>query len=147
MNNFKIIYDSSENTLPNLEDKFDLIFIDGWHTFDQVMLDIYYSIKLVKKDAFIVIDDADSKSVGKAISYYEKLPSVINENFFNRDHKNLSFKRKLANITKYILKENIAKMVLPKIIFDNFYYQLNQTIVILKKIDDDFREWNYHKIF
>jgi predicted O-methyltransferase YrrM len=146
--NFKLIYDFSENILPKeKENKYDLIFIDGWHTFDQVMLDIFYSIRLVKLNGYIIIDDADSNSVGKAISYYKKYPNIKYFEIFKRNYKNLSLKRKLANIIKYILNEFFAQIILPKFIFDKFFYQLNPTLILFQKIGNDERKWNYHKIF
>lgn len=146
--NFRILYDFSENILPiEKENKYDLIFIDGWHTFDQVMLDIFYSIRLLKLNGYIIIDDADSSSVGKAISYYKKYPNIKYFELFKRNYKNLSLKRKFANIIKYILNESFAQAILPKFIFDKYFYQLNPTLVVFQKIGDDERKWNYHKIF
>ena len=146
--NFRLIYDFSQNILPKEEEnKYDLIFVDGWHTFDQVMLDIFYSIRLVKLNGYIIIDDADSNSVGKAISYYKKYPNIKYLDIFKRDYKKVSLKRKFANIIKSILNEFFAQMVLPKFIFDKFFYQLNPTLVIFQITGNDERKWNYHKIF
>ena len=147
-NNFKIIYNFSENILPQeKENKYDLIFVDGWHTFDQVMLDLFYSIKLVKLNGYVIVDDADSISVGKAISYYKKYPNIKYFEPFKRNYQNLSLKRKLANIVKSVLNEYFAQIILPKFVFDKFFYQLNPTLVVLQKIGSDKRKWNYHKIF
>jgi hypothetical protein len=42
---------------PNYE-KFDLIFIDGWHTFDYTLLDFFYADLLLKVGGYIIVDDA-----------------------------------------------------------------------------------------
>ena len=73
---FLFIDKKSSDAFPNIDDQFDLIFIDGWHTFDNVMVDIFYSINLLKPGGYIILDDADFPSVGKAISYFIKLPNI-----------------------------------------------------------------------
>lgn len=69
----KFIEKKSYEALPLLIDKynFDLIFIDGFHTFDYTLIDIFYSIKLLKKNGLLLIDDALHYGVSKAIRYIE----------------------------------------------------------------------------
>jgi predicted O-methyltransferase YrrM len=50
---------------------FDLIFIDGWHTFDDTLNDFFYSIKLLNTPGIIIIDNAIHPSVNKCIKYIE----------------------------------------------------------------------------
>lgn len=52
--------------------KFDFIFIDGFHTFDYTLLDIFYSIKLLKKNGIIAIDDVMHDGVKQVIDYIDK---------------------------------------------------------------------------
>ena len=58
---FTLIEDKSYNVLPHLLQKYknyyDLIFIDGFHTFDYTLLDFFYSDLLLKVNGFIIIDD------------------------------------------------------------------------------------------
>lgn len=85
----KLIQKKSYEVLPILlqkfEQKFDFIFIDGFHTFDYTLLDIFYSIKLLKKNGILVIDDVLHKGVSKVISYidtnyYHFLKKIILKN-------------------------------------------------------------------
>jgi len=73
----QLILDKSYNALPQLlnqygENSFDLIFIDGWHTFDYTLVDFFYSNLLLRKNGIIVIDDALHKGVNKCVKYIER---------------------------------------------------------------------------
>ena len=76
---FNLISEPSELALPDLlrdqPESFDLIFIDGWHTFDQTMLDMFYANRLVRTGGYIVTDDCTWESVAAAVSYYMNYPA------------------------------------------------------------------------
>ena len=66
--------DKSYIVLPKLLEKkevYDLIFIDGWHTFDYTLLDFFYADLLLKVGGFIIIDDAMHKGVNKCLKYID----------------------------------------------------------------------------
>jgi predicted O-methyltransferase YrrM len=83
------IYEKSYVALPDLvqkegEQKYDFIFIDGWHTFDYTLIDFFYADKLLKIGGIIIIDDALHKGVEKSLKYittnykfYKKIDSPI----------------------------------------------------------------------
>ena len=37
---------------------FDFIFIDGWHTFDYTLVDMFYADRLLRIGGYLLIDDA-----------------------------------------------------------------------------------------
>ena len=53
------------------EKYFDLIFIDGFHTFDYTLIDFFYSNLLLKINGIIIIDDKLHNGVNKCIKYIE----------------------------------------------------------------------------
>jgi hypothetical protein len=53
----------------NLDKDFDLIFLDGLHTFDQTLRDLLSAISITSKTAIIVIDDVCP------VDYFSSLPS------------------------------------------------------------------------
>jgi len=70
----KLYEDKSYIILPKLLEKkneYDLIFIDGWHTFDYTLLDFFYANLLLRKGGIIVIDDAYHQGVNKCLKYLD----------------------------------------------------------------------------
>jgi hypothetical protein len=55
-------------------EKFDMIFIDGWHTFDYTLLDFFYADLLLKVGGYIVVDDAKFDAL-------KELDKYLNSNF------------------------------------------------------------------
>ena len=51
------IRDTSDNFFKNNQEKFDLIFIDGLHTFDQILKDFHNSFKFLNNGGYIVMHD------------------------------------------------------------------------------------------
>jgi predicted O-methyltransferase YrrM len=83
---FQWMNDQSIHALPRLiktGDKFDFIFIDGNHRFDDVLVDFYLSDQLVSPGGLIIFDDLWMPSVRTAISFiltnrsYKVVPQPI----------------------------------------------------------------------
>ena len=49
----------------------DLVFIDGWHTFDYTLVDAFYANELLRVGGYLVIDDAQHSGVAKCVRYIE----------------------------------------------------------------------------
>lgn len=49
--------------------KIDFAFIDGWHTFDYVLVDFFYIDKLLREGGVVVFDDANYPSIRKVCRY------------------------------------------------------------------------------
>lgn len=59
-NNYTLVKGSSDDSLAALEVKFDLVFIDGNHTYAQCKKDFEASLKKCKKNAVIVFDNSSN---------------------------------------------------------------------------------------
>jgi len=75
----KCIEKKSYEALPELlnkikkdSDKFDFIFIDGWHTFDYTLVDFFYSNLMLKIGGIIIVDDVLHLPVTECIEYLDK---------------------------------------------------------------------------
>lgn len=74
----ELIEENSIKALPrlyNLERQFNLIFLDGWKTFDHIWVDTFYCARMLKVGGYMVFDDARMPAVRKCISilsrYYQ----------------------------------------------------------------------------
>jgi len=82
------IKEKSHTALPRLldekgaESSYDLIFIDGWHTFDYTLVDAYFADKLLRVGGIMIVDDFLHRGVNASMRYittnwshYKKLHS------------------------------------------------------------------------
>lgn len=101
--NWRLIEKSSVYALPALVSKvkLDLALIDGWHTFDYTLIDIFYCLEMLKVGGVLIVDDKSLKAI-TAVSRY-----------VNRAYKNVI---------------DVCKKC--------------KTMLILKKIREDTREWD-----
>lgn len=60
-----------EEVLSGLRPRFQLIYIDGWHTFDYTLVDFFYADLLLETNGVIVLDDIKHKPVQKCLRYIE----------------------------------------------------------------------------
>lgn len=61
---FELIHETSYAALPNLlrqGRRFQLIFIDGWHTFDYTLVDFFFADLLLEVNGLVLLDDINHK--------------------------------------------------------------------------------------
>ena len=82
---FELYEQPSHLALPKLVERnliFDFVFVDGMHTFDYTLLDLFFSDKLLRPGGILCIHDMDLPSKKKALRYllghrkYVRLPST-----------------------------------------------------------------------
>ncbi|MGD0944189.1 MAG: class I SAM-dependent methyltransferase [Acidimicrobiales bacterium] len=147
---FRLISEPSELALPDLlrtqPESFDFIFIDGWHTFDHTMLDIFYANRLVRVGGYIAIDDCSWTAVSAAVSYYGNYPSY--EQLRRPAMLAHTWQQRLARIARVVLPPGVAQMILPVGIYDRVYRRMSYpSMVVFKKIAEDTRSWTWFKPF
>lgn len=67
----RLIERDSVQALPQLDsagDRFGLVFVDGWKTFDRIWVDTFYCVRMLNIGGVIVFDDAQMPAVRKCIS-------------------------------------------------------------------------------
>jgi predicted O-methyltransferase YrrM len=149
MDFFEVIAAGSEFALPGLAEKqagaFDLVFIDGWHTFDQTLLDLFYANRLLRVGGYIIVDDCNWISVAKAVAYFAKYPAY--QCWGQLPWAQVSRKRRLAHRLASIFPEAFGDYILPKIVHDFLYGLRYSSMVALKKTAEDQRDWTWYKQF
>ena len=141
---YELREEPSEIALPQLLKEgaeFDLVFIDGWHTFDQTLVDMYYANRLIKLGGYIIIDDANWASVSKAISYFANYPC------YKMVGGSSALVGKLPNMLAKALKP-IAETIFPHWLYDYFYRRMKyHSMVALQKVAEDERTWTWFRSF
>jgi len=67
--------EKSHTALPRLLDKkgaensYDMVFVDGWHTFDYTLVDAYFADKLLRVGGILVVDDFLHRGVNASMKY------------------------------------------------------------------------------
>jgi hypothetical protein len=135
------IRDTSDNFFKNNSDKFDIIFIDGLHEYDQVKRDINNSIKFLNNDGVIYLHDCMPESFIR-----QAVPR--SSNVWNGDvWKNIVESRTIKEIDTYvcfadqgigvILKrpnKNLLKLNIKNfnnLKFQDYYYNYNYYLNII----------------
>jgi hypothetical protein len=141
---------SSDNFFKNNQDKFDLIFIDGLHQYEQVKRDVYNSLKFLNDNGVILLHDCMPSS------FMRQAPKR-SSNIWNGDvWKNIVEFRTLDQIDTYTIyadhgiglilkRKNRNKLLLKiesfdKLKFQDYYknYKLFLNIVHFKDLNQLF---------
>jgi predicted O-methyltransferase YrrM len=143
---FRLIQEPSELALPDLlrtqEGEFDLVFIDGWHTFDHTMLDLFYANRLVRVGGYVVIDDCNWESVSAAVSYYNNYAAF--EQVKNPALGAYTWRQRVAKDITTIFRPRLARMVLPASIYSRIYRRMSfSSMVAFSKVSEDNRSWTW----
>lgn len=150
---FDLMRVPSELALPQLllteSEKFDFAFIDGWHTFDQTMLDLYYASRLIRVGGYIVTDDCNWPSVSAAIAYYSNYPMFTRGEESSQLRGNrTSVRARVGTAVSSKIPPGIAQWLLPAAIHNRYYRRSRfPSMVALKKIAPDLRDWAWFKDF
>ena len=153
---YKLIEKPSELALPELlakGEKFDFAFIDGWHTFDHTLIDFFYVNRMLEVGGTIVIDDVGLESVNKLVRYVLNYPSyeLSGAIIIDISKKKKVFNNLIINPLSFISKI-LPKKVRSKIFSNDFLYPDNtlgiqSSMVAIKKIKEDKREWYWFEPF
>jgi predicted O-methyltransferase YrrM len=128
----------SHEVLPELlkqRETFDLIFIDGLHLFDYVLLEFFYADKLLKPGGFLVFDDIWMPGIRKAISFI-----LTNRNYeLTTIGSKSSFLKRTSRIMQRFLQTPLEGSIKLKFSPEN--------ICLLRKVSEDTRDWTFHRSF
>ena len=141
---YELLEQPSELALPELlrdGARFDLVFIDGLHSFDQTLLDLYYANRLIGPGGYIVIDDAIWPSVSKAVSHVAAYPCY---KMIGGTSAPLT---RVANVIGKLLKP-LAELIFPHWLYDHFYRTIRYpSMVALERVAEDERSEKWFRSF
>jgi len=157
--NFEIIEELSEIALPELlkkNKKYDFAFIDGWHTFDHVMIDFFYINRMLKIGGVITFHDLDMPSQKKLFRYilnypcYEFVDSVKDistKKTLNVRIKEMFFLTPLKLLSKIVPKRNRYEMFSAELLKSDKELGLNGKVLAIRKTKEDERDWKWFENF
>jgi predicted O-methyltransferase YrrM len=125
--------------------RIDFAFVDGWHTFDQVMVEFYFLNRLLRVGGVVVFDDADRRSVNRVLrhaltysSYQVRATSVTQPTAISVAGR---VRRVLARLP------HIDAMVRPDVLHRNWDIGPHGSCVALQKIAEDQRTSGWDREF
>jgi predicted O-methyltransferase YrrM len=98
---WELIEKTSDEALPWLltrGDHFDLVFIDGCHTFDNVLVDFFYAHRLLNVGGVVVFDDVSLNAVKHVVRYVFNYPNLAPIGSVPYG----AWRRKLLNVAKQV---------------------------------------------
>lgn len=158
-NFFNLIEVKSEIALPLLlkaERTFDFAFIDGWHTFDHVLLDFFYVNRMLEVGGVIVFHDVDMPGIKKLLRYILRYPSYeliasVEGVVYPVSRKRRLFESivlaPLRGLAKVIPSKNVHELISSRLIQSDRELGLNATMVAIRKKSTDDRDWRWFAEF
>ena len=154
--NFKLIEKKSEFALPDLlenNEKFDLAFIDGYHTFDHTLLDAFYLTKMLNTGGLLIIDDVQMPAINKCIRYLYNYP-CLRYVASSKPGARTSSRKVVDTFKKSVgLVSGLMPSRLRSEVFDGSVLKsdpqlgLTSSMIAFEKVHEDEREWNWWKPF
>jgi predicted O-methyltransferase YrrM len=134
----------SHAVLPRLVsegEKFDLVFIDGYHVFDAVMLDFYYADKLIRKGCYIAFHDLWLPSIRKAVAFIlrNRRYKIVNQ-FSSEPERRM---RRIGKFLKALWRNPFD--IYSSAFMENDYTQCG--LLVVEKYGDDQRLWTHYRSF
>jgi predicted O-methyltransferase YrrM len=146
---FDLIEKPSEFALPALAEKepgtFDFVFIDGWHTLDHTLLDLFFADRLVRIGGYIVIDDCDLLPVSKAVGYFSQFPAY--HEFERLAAPSSSGRQAFYQALFPLMKKKAVRMFLPHWFYERAFQNRFSSMISFKKIGENTRPWDWYEPF
>jgi predicted O-methyltransferase YrrM len=140
-----LIERTSEIALPLLIEKdcsFQFALIDGFHTFDQVMVDFYYVNRLLDVGGVVVFDDVYLPAIDRVCRHVMTYPAY--RMITPTSPAKLSLKRRIVEPVMRLLSN-----LLPRSYFDQTWLSGVSLagMVAFEKISEDDRPWDWWAAF
>jgi predicted O-methyltransferase YrrM len=141
----ELIEERSEIALPKFIESgrsFQFALIDGFHTFDQVLVDFYFVNRLLDVGGIVVFDDVYLPGIDRVCRYVEKYPNyrMITPTM----PAPMSLKRRLIEPGMRLLSKT-----LPRSYFNESWLSGASLagMVAFQKTAEDQRRWDWYKAF
>lgn len=125
--------------------RIDFAFVDGWHTFDQVMVEFYFLNRLLRVGGVAAFDDSNRRSVNRVLRHALTYPNyrVYSTNATQPTAVSMAgrVRRALARLPR------VDAIVRPDVLHRDWDIGLFGSCVALQKIDEDRRTSGWDREF
>jgi predicted O-methyltransferase YrrM len=139
----------SEAALPHLlrqGETVEVALIDGWHTFDQVMIEFYYLNRLLSLGGVLVFDDADRRSVNRVVRHALTYPAY--RVYGTERPKQLKRRSALGRVRRALAATPFAsRVVRPDVLHRDWDLGILGSCVAIQKIAADQRSSGWDQTF
>ena len=139
----------SHMVLPRLlqaEESYDVVFIDGAHLFDYVLLDFYYTDRLVRSGGLVILHDVKMPSVRKLLAFILRNLGTyrLESRYFLRAVP--PWKRFTSTLRALLQSPTeIHTWSLPW--SQGFADLFSRNFCVLRKVNEDSRPWHHYRAF
>lgn len=138
--------DRSEYVLPRLAAEgrtIDVALVDGWHTFDQALVEFYYINRILRVGGIVIFDDADWPGIERVLRHALTYPAyeVFEPKAAGRRSLLGAMRRRLA------MRPAMARWMHPTLRDRSWDLGLGPTLVALTKVAPDQRPNGWHQDF
>ncbi|HKR64505.1 MAG TPA: class I SAM-dependent methyltransferase [Thermoanaerobaculia bacterium] len=146
----QLIEEPSQLVLPRLAaqgERFDFVFIDGWHTFDHALVDFFFCDMLLNPGGVMMLDDVGYPAIDRVVRFilsnrdYELVGATRVDEEASRS---LQWRRKFKRAVRPIARTDRD----PSPAFDLVFSRLERAqVVALEKLGEDSRRFDHFEAF
>jgi predicted O-methyltransferase YrrM len=137
----------SEIVLPRLLDEgvtLDFAFVDGWHTFDQVLMEFYYINRLLRVGGVVAFDDANRRSINRVVRHALTYPAYRVYGTERQSSRATVLGRSRRALTRV---PAISGILRPDFLHKDWDLGILGTCVAIQKVADDNRSSGWDRPF
>ncbi len=145
--NFKFYEEYCYVVLPKLladGKKYDFAYIDSTKQLDWLLVDFFFLDKLLEKNGIVVFDDVTWPGIRKLLRYLSQFPDYKVYDTFPENKKPF-YKSKISSLLRILPKA--SKYIKENFILTDYELGISTHCVALQKINEDSRNWDWHKDF
>lgn len=140
----------SEIALPRLLDKgvkFEFGLIDGWHTFDQALVDFFYINRVTEIGGVVVFHDAKMPAINKVVRYILNYPSYEVKSIEELDWGQTWKRKMLSQFTNFIPRRLAGSVFDDSFLRQDAERGISNQLVALRKVAEDERNSGWFREF
>jgi predicted O-methyltransferase YrrM len=123
----------------------DVAIIDGWHTFDQVLVDFYFVNKMLRVGGVVVFDDADWPGVNRVLRHVLTYPAY---QVFDAGMSRAPAPSLRGRVRRWGAGSRaVRRWIRPDVLYANWDLGIAERCVAVQKVEPDERSLRWYEDF